>query len=98
MFAMKKDKVLEFIQRRFSTDCNWTDGNCYFLALILADVFGGDIWYECIAGHFVCMIGGMFYDWGGVHDRQADEFYVRWNEFKQYDGLRYERIIRDCCR
>ena len=95
---MKKDKVLEFIQRRFSEDCNWTDGNCYFFALILADVFDGDIWYECIAGHFVCMIGGMFYDWSGVHDKQTDEFYVRWNEFKQYDSLRYERIIRDCCR
>lgn len=57
---MKKDKVLEFIERRFPTDSRWMNGNCYFFALILKDVFGGEIFYEVIAGHFVCMIGMEF--------------------------------------
>ena len=29
------NQVEEFIQRRFPVDCNWTNGNCYYFAVIL---------------------------------------------------------------
>ena len=36
-------EVMEFIQRRFPKDSNWTNGNCYYFALILSDRFNGTI-------------------------------------------------------
>lgn len=98
MFGMKKDKVLEFIERRFPTDSRWMDGNCYFFALILKDVFDGKIYYDVIEGHFLCLIKGKFYDWNGIHGKRKDEVYVKWDEFKEYDSIQHERIIKNCCR
>ena len=25
------EEILEFIKRRFPTDCHWVDGNCFYL-------------------------------------------------------------------
>lgn len=91
-----KQKVIEFILRRFPQDCNWTDGNCYFFALILHDVFGGEIYYDVVNGHFVTKIKNKFYDWTGeVTDA---EVLVKWDKFDKYDKAQKERIIRDCIR
>jgi len=92
-----KDKVKEFIERRFLYDCLWTKGNCYFFALILKDVFGGRILYDEIYGHFVTEIEGEMYDHTGLYTPKGGEAFVAWDELKEQDSSHYERIRKDCC-
>lgn len=90
------DEVLEFINRRFKNDCNWTNGNCYFFAVILKSRFPeGEIFYEEISGHFVLKYNNQFYDWTGIH-KSTKASYVSWEEFDKYDLSLKKRIVRDC--
>lgn len=89
-----KEKINEFIKRRFKEDCNWTSGNCYFFAVILQAAFGGEIYYDVINGHFLLKCEENLYDWTGkVQDCGS---LVKWNDFDEYDKIQKERIIRDC--
>jgi hypothetical protein len=87
-------KVVEFIKRRFPTDCNWTNGNCYYFALILSNRFNGIIYYDVIDGHFICKIDNNYYDYFGIVDIN-NRILVEWNKFQEYDSLQYERIMQD---
>ena len=90
-----KDKVLEFISRRFKNACNWVDGNCYYFARILKDRFpNGHIYYDAIYGHFLFWFEGKFYDWNGVATEKG--YCVSWAKFDEYDSLQKQRIMRDC--
>lgn len=92
---MEKDKILEFIHRRFQNDCNWTNGNCYWFALILKKRFPKvKIYYLPIQGHFVIKSNGSFYDWTGkiVLEEEPIEFL----RIQKEDASWYSRIIRDC--
>lgn len=91
-----ENKILDFIQRRFPQDCNWTNGNCYFFSLILKSVFGGEIYYDVIFGHFVTKIDRNYYDWAGKTEKYG--LLVKWDKFDDYDSLMKERIIRDCIK
>ena len=31
-------------------------------------------------------------------EKKKDEVYVEWDEFKEYDSIQRERIIKNCCR
>ena len=89
-----QDEVLEFIQRRFKDDCKWTDGNCYYFAIILKYRFPeGKIFYDVTWGHFIFEYLGQFYDWTGI--KNPDTYLVEWDKFEKYDSLQKERIIRD---
>ena len=68
--------------------------NCYYFALILADRFDGDIYYDVINGHFITKIQDNFYDWNGIVN--TNNCLVEWNKMDQYDSLVKQRIIRDC--
>lgn len=95
---MQNDEVLEFIRRRFGK-CEeiWTDGNCYYFAVILKDRFPqGELFYDVIYGHFVVLIGTNFYDCKGKRRKKGK--LIRWDDFEKYDALRYQRIIRDCIK
>lgn len=89
-----EEKITEFINRRFPQDCNWTDGNCYFFAVILQSAFGGDIYYDVVKGHFLLKCENDFYDWTGKVFKC--ETVVKWEEFGRYDEKQEERITRDC--
>ena len=90
-------KILDFIKRRFKTDCNWLNGNCYYFALILSDRFsGGEICYDVIYGHFVFAIGERYYDWTGEVSPKG--ILVKWSEFDKYDQLVKKRVVNDCLR
>lgn len=93
-----QDKVLEFIQRRFKIDCKWTDGNCYYFAVILKDRFPeGKIFYDVIWGHFIFEYLGRFYDWTGIKDYDGHlESLIEWDNFNKYDSLQRQRIVQDC--
>lgn len=90
-------QVLEFIKRRFPIDNNWTDGNCYFFAVILKSRFPqGIIYYDVIDGHFVVDIDGVKYDWSGISSDKGKHYYVEWDIFTQYDELQKQSIINQC--
>ena len=92
-----EDEVLEFINRRFSGDCHWTDGNCYWFAKILCDRFDYlKIGYEAVVGHFIAYGNGKYYDW---HGEYFPEYRVyEWDKLKDEDDLWYCRLVRDCVR
>ena len=90
-------QVLEFIKRRFPIDNKWTDGNCYFFAVILKSRFPqGIIYYDVIDGHFVVDIDGVKYDWSGIVKDKGKHHYVEWDKFDQYDELQKRSIINQC--
>lgn len=95
-----RNKVLDFIKRRFPADCNWLSGNCYYFAQILKHRFeGGVILYDVIDGHFVTLIEGIMYDWSGIvlpDENENNHFYVEWDKFDEYDDLQKKRIEEDC--
>lgn len=93
---MENDEVLDFIKKRFSIDCNWTNGNCYYFAVILKERFGGLIMYDVVNGHFAVYIDGILYDWHGIVIWEDLSYYVEWDKFDDYDSLQKQRIIRDC--
>ena len=89
------NEVLEFIHRRFPVDCNWLSGNCFYFAIILKSNFkSGDIYYDVINGHFLFLYDGKYYDWSGIVI--PDGVLIRWKDFKKYDPLQYDIIVRDC--
>ena len=89
------DEILEFINRRFSNDCNWTNGNCFYFSIILKSRFPqGTIFYDVINGHFIFKYQNSYYDWTGKIE--LDGYLVEWDKFDTYDCLQKQTIIRDC--
>ena len=87
-------KILDFIKRRFKTDCNWLNGNCYYFALILKEHFNGEIYYLPIGNHFICRIDKDYYDITGK--AKFNEKPYKWKDFKVFDKKLYNRVVRDC--
>jgi len=89
------NEVLNFIQKRFKSDCNWINGNCYYFSIILKDRFPeGKIYYDVICGHFVFKYHDEFYDWTGII--KPNGYLVEWDKFDEYDCLQKKIIVRDC--
>lgn len=92
-----QDEVLEFIRRRFSKDCNWTTGNCYYFAIILKTRFPeGKIVYEAMDGHFIFKYKENYYDWYGIYNPVERKVFIHWDDFEEFDALWKQRIVRDC--
>lgn len=90
------NEVLEFIKRRFSANCNWLDGNCFYFSIILLSRFPqGSIWYDTIQGHFVFQYNGDYYDWTGKINPIVEKL-IEWDKFEEYDSNQKQWIIRDC--
>lgn len=89
--------ILDFIQIRFSNDCNWLDGNCYYFSVILKSRFPqGTICYDVINGHFLFKYQELLYDWTGKV--KPNGYLVEWKKFDEYDCLQKQVIIRDCIK
>ena len=71
----------------------FSDGWCYYFAVILKTRFAGRIYYLPVENHFICKIGELFYDINGVVI--PNECYP-WDEYKYEDIIHTKRIIRDC--
>ena len=94
---MPHEGVLDFIHKRFQTDCNWMSGNCYWFAIILTHRFPQLIlYYDPIEGHFysVDLNSSIAYDYRGPH--QLDPSFIRFNKLKVLDPVWYDRIIENC--
>lgn len=90
-----QDEVLEFIKRRWSSNSNWLDGNCYWFALILKKRFPRSrLYYLPKKGHFITKINGTFYDWTGIVEPSEKPMSI--TSIKKLDSSWHDRIIRDC--
>lgn len=90
-----ENDILNFIKKRFPSDCNWLDGNCYYFSIILKSRFPqGTICYDVINGHFLFRYGDSYYDWNGKI--KPNNCLVKWDQMEEYDSLQKERVIRDC--
>lgn len=60
------NEIEEFIKRRFDVDCHWTEGNCYYFAMILCWRFPHlKKVYFPIEGHWAVEDGEAYYDFNG---------------------------------
>lgn len=95
------DKIEEFINRRFQSDCQWLEENCYYFARILKMRFKGEIWYDLDEGHFLFRYFDKFYDWSGWRENydfgkpETLDGLVKWTDYKTIDPVHYNRIVRD---
>ena len=90
-----EEKILDFINRRWSKDADWTNGNCYYFAVILKTRFpSAQIKYCPIKGHFIIECDNKFYDWNGRY--YPEETPMSLFEISSLDPLWYSRIARDC--
>lgn len=99
MFVPMEKDIANFIDKRFPESGRWVNGNCYFFAVILKDVFGGDIVYDPIDGHFLLQFrNGDLYDYTGKVDLPEKQLnaLVDWDTYAFVDPLHYSRIVRDC--
>jgi hypothetical protein len=94
------NEVLDFIKRRWSnTDAHWTDGNCYWFALILVNRFSFlKIYYLPLIGHFVAgnSATNEYYDALGQYE--LTERTILFDDIKEVDNFWYEHIVRDCIK
>lgn len=70
----------------------FTEGCCYYFALILKERFGGDIMYDEVDNHFACLIGSKVYDVTG----EVIGNFIDWDSYKRMEPLNAQRVIRDC--
>ena len=103
-----KEKVCQFIHNykaisnykntKEYIESAFMNGNCYWFAFILQNVFNGEICYLAIEGHFICKIEDEYYDINGCIDDsygyRFDAVY-KWKEYCEIEPLNSARIIRD---
>ena len=97
MINFTSESILCFI-KKFSDFGNqvvecFTEGNCFWFAMVLAMEFAGEIYYDPIVGHFATMINGVLYDITGAV-KNTDDF-VSLEEIRK-DKLLCARLKRDC--
>ena len=91
-------EILDFISRRWQTDSNFLNGNCYWFALILSTRFNKlEIYYLPVEGHFIAGDGKSFYDWTGeINIKNYARPPLKFKQIELEDPLWYSRLIRDC--
>lgn len=104
-------KVQHFIdkfKRLFPDELEFTfyRGYCYWFALILAERFGGTIWFNSKIVHFATMIDGELYDiYGQVNpgicpvdgsEDFSENDWTSWTDFQTNHQEAVESIINSC--
>lgn len=70
------------------------NGNCYHFALIIKEMYDGDIVYDPHETHFLTKINDRFYDIRGEVEEPMDYYY--WSELEEIDYNEYEFIKHNC--
>ena len=100
MQNLKNEDILGFIEKfkflgRNTIERLFTEGNCYYFAVILKERFeGGLIYYLPAANHFVFKYGGKYYDICGEYGTSEKAY--EWEAFKKERESLAKRIERDC--
>lgn len=85
------------IQNKVETVDSFMNGNCYYFALILKNLYPhGTIEYDTLDGHFIYHYLGKYYDVYGCHTYNNVKNIVNWETYSNYDINHYIRILRDC--
>lgn len=89
------DFVVDFIThfQNLGTIDIFTNGCCYWFAVILKERFQGTIMYNPIDNHFATLINGFLYDITGQISKKG---WKEWDEYKKLDELETERIYKYC--
>lgn len=70
------------------------NGNCYHFALILKEMYDGEIIYDPHEQHFVIKVYNKYYDIRGEIEPPMDEYL--WNQMEDIDSEEYETVKYDC--
>ncbi len=94
----RKKEIGNFLARfHASDDVNevFTQGCCYWFAVIMAMRFNSPIMYSPVDNHFTVSIHGRLYDiTGDVTEKYPDS--VSWIGYAMFDPSDFARIMRDC--
>lgn len=95
-----RNEVVDFINRRFVKDCDWSNGNCYYFALILSHRFPTlRIVYLPVRGHFAVIDNLYLYDYeGAVGLNEITELIYPLDKLKEDDPKWYAKLFRDCIK
>lgn len=93
-----REEVLKFIDALRSVHKEamidvFSNGCCYWFAVILCDRFDGEMYYLEVENHWITKIGDRFYDVTGEVSGDNAE---RWSEFVLKDEALTKRLYRDC--
>lgn len=89
-------EVLRWIGKFKGATATFTEGCCFWFAMLLRERYGADIWYAATTGHFIGKIGDYFYDVRGVFTPDADENLFSWDELQKDDEVWASHLKRDC--
>lgn len=94
----KKKEIEKFLERFHSADdvdVVFTQGCCYWFAVIMAMRFRAPVMYDQVSNHFTVRIHSRLYDiTGDVTEKYPDS--VEWNRYMEFDRADFERVVRDC--
>lgn len=91
------EKFIENFKKGFDSDYLedvFLNGNCYHFALILKEMYDGDIIYDPHENHFVTKIEDMYYDITGKVHQPMDEY--PWEDMEDIDYEEYALVKHDC--
>lgn len=70
------------------------NGNCYHFALILKEMYDGEIVYDPHEQHFSVKIDNKYYDITGKIEPPLDEYL--WSDMESIDFNEYENVKYNC--
>lgn len=95
-----KNKITKFIinfKKGFPSDIVedlFTESNCYHFAVILTNIFEGDILYDVDNNHFISKIDGNYYDITGEVEKPFNSYF--WEEMESEDPIEYDLVYESC--
>lgn len=70
------------------------NGNCFHFALILKEMYDGEIVYDPHTQHFLTNVKGNYYDITGHVPEPMDEYL--WDDMEDIDNNEYELVKETC--
>lgn len=88
--------INEFLEgmRNEGTVKVFTEGYCYWFAMILKERFDGELMYNPVQGHFCCRVNGELWDITG--EVQDDGNWQEWWLYQMNEPLDAERVRKAC--
>lgn len=72
----------------------FTQNNCYHFAVILTNMFDGNIIYDIDNNHFISEINGYYYDITGLVEEPLNSY--MWKDMEEKDPIEYDSVYEAC--